>query len=510
MTVAGGGPVGMGIAIELGRRGIDVTVVERESELHSIPKGQNLTQRTMEHFRSWGVEDAVRKARIMPPGYPAAGVNAYGNLLSPYSHPWFRRSQVADYYFAANERLPQYLTERALRERAAEMAGVAVVYGEAVTKVEPREDTVLTHTDSRTIESDWLIGADGSHSTVRHNLGIEEESRDHDRRMVLIVFRSRELFELLSERFGQAAFFNVLHPDLDGYWRFLGTVDVAEGWFFHAPVDAHTTADGLDYKALLNETVGAEFDVDLDHIGFWDLRVAIANDYRSGRAFLAGDSAHSHPPYGGYGINTGFEDARNLGWKLAAVIEGWAGEALLDTYNFERRSVFASTAKHFIEGFIERDREFLAATEGKSGDEFARAWEERRTTARFGVADFAPHYEGSPAVLDDSSGSPGAVGAHDLVARAGHHLPPLHDDPAMFDRLGDWYSLILGRAHYQDAVRIETMAQDLAMPIELVLVDDPGQYEAGMVLVRPDHYVAWAGDGVGSEFSGSLRRLTGR
>ncbi len=139
-----------------------------------------------------------------------------------------------------------------------------------------------------------------------------------------------------------------------------------------------TTQDNFDFHALLHRAVGQEFDLEFDHIGFWELRVAIADSYRAGRVFIAGDAAHSHPPYGGYGINTGFEDARNLGWKLAATLQGWGGDALLDSYDAERRPVFASTARDFIERFIEEDRAFLNAySPDKDQAEFTPEMERR-------------------------------------------------------------------------------------------------------------------------------------
>ena len=145
----------------------------------------------------------------------------------------------------------------------------------------------------------------------------------------------------------------MLHPDLKGYWQFFGRVDLGTTWFFHAPVPLGTTKDNFDFRRYLHEAAGAEFDVAFEHIGFWDLRFAIADSYRTGRVFIAGDAAHSHPPYGGYGINTGLEDARNLGWKLAAALQGWGGAGLLDSYGEERRPVFESTARDFIEKSID-------------------------------------------------------------------------------------------------------------------------------------------------------------
>ena len=172
--------------------------------------------------------------------------------------------------------------------------------------------------------------------------------------MVLLVFRSQGLHRLL-ERYPGKSYYNVLHPDLEGYWKFFGRVDLGSTWFFHAPVPPGTTKDNFDFRQYLHAAVGTEFDVDVDYVGFWDLRFAIANSYRNKRIFIAGDAAHSHPPYGGYGINLGLEDAKNLGWKLAAALEGWAGPKLLDSYDEERRPVFQSTARDFIaEG--DRDR----------------------------------------------------------------------------------------------------------------------------------------------------------
>ena len=126
--------------------------------------------------------------------------------------------------------------------------------------------------------------------------------------MVLLVFHSEGLGRLL-ERFPGKSFYNVLHPSLDGYWLFFGRVDLANNWFFHAPVPREARDGNFDFPAYLERAVGAAIDCTFEHVGFWDLRFAIADRYRSGNVFLAGDAAHSHPPYGGYGINTGFEDS---------------------------------------------------------------------------------------------------------------------------------------------------------------------------------------------------------
>src|SRR5262245_15734531 len=129
VVVVGGGPVGMGRAIELGQRNIRTIVVERYLGPQTIPKGQNLTQRTMEHFHCWGVERAVRAARTIPSEYGIGGLTAYGTLLGEYSYDWMQRELVRPFYFTDNERLPQYATETVLRRTGAALADVAQPQG---------------------------------------------------------------------------------------------------------------------------------------------------------------------------------------------------------------------------------------------------------------------------------------------------------------------------------------------------------------------------------------------
>ena len=132
-------------------------------------------------------------------------------------------------------------------------------------------------------------------------------------------------------RFPPRSTYRVMHPDLKGYWQFFGRVDVEESWFFHAPVPADTTRDNYDFHGLLQRAAGFTFACDFDYVGFWDLRIAVAERYQVGRAFIAGDAAHSHPPYGAYGLNNGLDDVTNLGWKIAATLKGW-GAARLSSY----------------------------------------------------------------------------------------------------------------------------------------------------------------------------------
>jgi 2-polyprenyl-6-methoxyphenol hydroxylase-like FAD-dependent oxidoreductase len=500
VLIVGGGPVGMGLAIELGQRGIRCTVVERHAVPQQIPKGQNLTQRTMEHFHFWGAEKELRAARTIPPEYGIGGLTAYGTLLGPYHYDWLQRDLVRPYYYTANERLPQYATEAVLRERVRALPSVQVLYGWQATEVQ--EDgagvrVVVNNTESHVrsvLHADYVVGCDSSRSLVRTQAGITQSLSDHDRMMVLLVFRSKQLHELLQCYPGKS-FYNVLQPELNGYWKFFGRVDLGNTWFFHAPVPPGTTRDNFDFARYLHESVGAEFEVEFEHIGFWDLRFAIADTYRKGRIFIAGDAAHSHPPYGGYGVNTGFEDARNLGWKLAAVLQGWGGPALLDSYDLERRPVFASTARDFIAKSIENDSAFLHAYDpAQNLSAFEAAWKARSEGAVGEVHAFEPNYEG---------GSGNAAGRHAFEARAGHHLAPaqLSDGRNVYEVLGQGFALLALGADTQAIGAFVDAAAQLGLPLQIIEDSAQGErlrYAAALVLVRPDQFVAWVGSGEAS------------
>jgi 2-polyprenyl-6-methoxyphenol hydroxylase-like FAD-dependent oxidoreductase len=515
VLIVGGGPVGMGLAIELGQRGIHCTVVERYPTPQPIPKGQNLTQRTMEHFHFWGAEPALREARTIPAGYGIGGLTAHGTLLGGHHYDWLQRDLVQPYYFKTNERLPQYATEAVLRRRVAELPTVRTLYGWTAESVVSSADGVTVEIAERdgsgrqSLRAAYVVGCDGSRSVVREQGGITQTLSDHDRLMALVVFRSKGLHELL-ECFPGKSYYNVLQPELNGYWKFFGRVDLGNTWFFHAPVPPGTTRDNFDFAAYLHEAVGADFDVEFQHIGFWDLRFAIADRYRSGRVLVAGDAAHSHPPYGGYGVNTGFEDARNLGWKLAATLQGWGGEALLDSYDVERRPVFESTARDFIAKSIETDRSFLNAFDpSRDLEAFEQAWKARSAGAVGEVHAFEPHYEGSPivafaAAADAPGGS--AVGSHRFEARAGHHLAPaaLSDGRNVYEALGTGFTLLALGADSAQVQRFIDAASALKLPLTVVTDTAEGErarYAAPLVLVRPDQFVAWAAQGHEAELT---------
>ena len=543
VIIVGGGPVGVALAVDLGQRGISCALVERHITPQRIPKGQNLTQRTLEHFYFWGCVEELRAARLMPLGYPIGGVTAYGNLMSEY---WFSptgREVVASYYFQKNERLPQYLTEAVLRSRLEQLPAVTTLFGWNAEAIERDDGGVRvtiapvsegarpffswsadaqeqvswapTQDDGgrQVLEAEYIVGCDGARSMVREQLGIDRGGADFDQRMVLAVFRSRELHEGL-KRFPERTTYRVLRPELQGYWQFFGRVDVGEGWFFHAPVPRDTTPDNYDFHGLVQQAAGFPFPATFDHVGFWDLRIAVASSYRQGRAFIAGDACHSHPPYGGFGLNSGLEDVANLGWKLAAFLDDWGGDALLDSYGEERRPIFVETGETMIAGGIERDRGFLERySPDRDREEFEQAWKQLSNVGS--PQSYEPHYEGSSVVL----GPPDAVcsihGTHSFVARSGHHLAPqaLTSGRDVFEELGAGFTLLAFDAQDGAVAALQQAAKSLSVPLSVVrdtYEGDRAAYEARLVLVRPDQYVVWTGDEAPRDAAGLIRQVAGR
>ena len=213
VIIAGGGPVGVGLAIELAQRGIRSIVVERHVQIPPIPKGQNLTQRTMEHFRAWGVEQAIREASPIPVSFGIGGLTAYGSLLSDWHYDWYQRVIVRPYYACDNTRLPQYSTEAVLRARAAQLDAITLLAGWTVRSVsqspgEARVEVESASGERRELTGSWLVGCDGARSLVREHAGITQTRDDHETRMVLLVFRSKSLNELIA-RYRGKSFFNV-------------------------------------------------------------------------------------------------------------------------------------------------------------------------------------------------------------------------------------------------------------------------------------------------------------
>ena len=366
-----------------------------------------------------------------------------------------------------------------------------------------------------TLAGDYVVGCDGGGSLIREAADIERKGTNFDEVMALVIFRSHELHQALT-RFPRRSTYRVLHPDLEGYWMFFGRVDDDESFFFHAPIPKPHDTKHVDIAALLHKAAGFEFPFEVDHLGFWDLRVQIAEKYQAGRVFIAGDAAHTHPPYGGFGLNNGLEDVTNLGWKLASVLQGWGGDALLDSYSTERQPAFHDVGENLIAAGIREEREFLRAhSPERDGAAFGPLFKHLADAFSRQNWAYETHYDGSPVVVAGPEGRSGALGSYEIAARAGHHLHPqvLSTGTNVYTELGPWFTLLaLGQSGERGA-EFDATARALGVPLKVIHDRDPvvrDAYQADMVLVRPDQFVAWTSNEEEQDPARVLDIVTGR
>ncbi|GHA58978.1 hypothetical protein GCM10010330_08610 [Streptomyces tendae] len=352
VLVVGGSLVGLSMSVFLGRLGVRHTLVERHAGTSIHPRGRGNNVRTMEIFRVAGTEPDIRRAAATladnhgilqtPTLVGDAGEWLFkqidpGNGLARFSpSSWCLCSQ--------NDLEPELLTH-------AVNLGGDLRFGTELLSFETDTEGVTAIVKSRetgehtTIRADYLVAADGPRSPVREQLGIGQSGPGDLFHNVSVTFRSRRLADVVGDRRFIVCY--LTEENADGA---LLPVDNRENWVFHAPwhpEQGETVEDFTDERcaAHIRRAIGdPDLDVEITGRAPWHAAQRVARSYRSGRVLLAGDSAHEMSPTGAFGSNTGIQDAHNLAWKLAAVLEGWAGEGLLDTYDMERRPVAEATS----------------------------------------------------------------------------------------------------------------------------------------------------------------------
>ena len=542
MLIIGGGPCGLMLAIELGRRGIATLVLDEKDSPARFPQANATQARTMEHFRRLGFAERVR-AQGLPPDYPtdiAYFTRFIGYELARFQLPTARQARelvktLGGSWSAAElpHRCSQMYVEQILRQEAEALASVSLHSGwRAATLQQDRDGvTVMTErsdgSDRRNFRALFAVGADGARSLTRKSLGYSYQGegaavRDFmGGRMSAIYFRSADLYDLLP------------HPRAWMYWTvnrdrrsFLAAINGRDEFTFHTQLHPHEEDRISDAEAIgmFHAALGARLDVELLSRSAWSAGYTlVAEKFRRERVFIAGDAAHLFTPTGGLGYNTAVEDAVNLGWKLAAVINGWGGPALLDSYEIERREIaLRNTA--YARGFADSVGLFVPPEElearGSAGDAARTAagnYLNTHARAEFNIpgVTFGGRYDDSPITVPDGS-TPPADSANQYVPTAspGGRAPHLwlDDHTSLFDRFGFEFTLLRLGPHSPSAEPFIAAAISLGIPLkvlDLTCEEARALYEADLALIRPDQMVAWRGtDAAGA--AAVLRRATGR
>lgn len=559
VLIAGGGPVGLVLALELEHRGIDTIVLERNETTTRHPKMDVTNGRSMEHFRRLGIADEIR-SHAVPSDHPMTVI--WCTRLAEWEVARFDYPSIdwgRDIIRMVNDgslplepdmRISQVVLEPVLKGILETRAQhVSVRFGsELESFTQDAEGVTAIVRSAKTgeveeIRAQYLAGCDGAGSVTRRGLGVDLDTlsardlirssgglwrtlrnvgmgllrgqRPPDGRIYLIHFTSpdREFFE----RFGTA--WHIQSP-VGGTLISQNDVDT---WSLHVPLRAGMDADAIDPKALLFEHLGQEFECEILVANAWRPKLAVAQRYGQGRVWLAGDSAHQVVPTGGYGMNTGVGDAVDLGWKLAARLDGWGGPELLPAYELERRPIGirnrnASAAHIGVRMAIDRAYSARVHEPSERGERARRKWGERilelgnLENEALGI-EIGYRYDDSPIICHEGTTPPADDMAKFIPSTwPGIRAPSvmLSDGTALLDRLGTGFTLL--RFADVDTHSLESAAALRGLPLSIVEIRDELArriYERDLVLIRPDQHVAWRGDAVPEDSLAVVDRVRG-
>ena len=532
VLVVGAGPVGLSLAIELGLRGIAGTLVEQRSRTGAQPRAKTTNVRSMQHMRRWGVADALRAAAPLPYDYPTDIVFAtalFGRTLAVIENAFEGAKRRDPRFPEAAQWVPQYTVEKVLHERIARLASVHMLSGTVLEDFTQSAAGVSATvrdnaTDARrTIRAAYLVGADGARSRVRSIIGAKLEGDHAFLHNYNLILRIPELATQSPEHL--AIMYWIVNAESPGV---LSPLDGADVWAFGIllPPGVKEIADDEAIRRA-RAAIGRPVDIEILERDIWAAHRLIADRYRDRRVFLAGDACHLHPPYGGYGMNLGIADGVDLGWKLSAVVAGWGGEALLASYEQERRAVHLRTIAEAIENYKTLSdhllKEDLDADTPKG--ERARAdiaqdirAAKTREFKTLGVV-LGSRYQNSPIIVGDGSTAPAEHPANYQPSAHPGCLAPhawLADGTSLYDHFGLGYTLLLLDDEGAPLARdIQSAAEAAGVPLKLIDLRQrhvaeanlAELYAAPLALIRPDQFVAWRG--ASADAAGLIDRIRG-
>jgi 2-polyprenyl-6-methoxyphenol hydroxylase-like FAD-dependent oxidoreductase len=521
VLIVGGSLVGLSTALFLAHHGVPSLSIERHSGTAIHPRAGHFQLRTLELLRSVGLEEIVRRTSEES-YFPNGGISAMESV---------RTGEIAVYVGDLNDGVQEFSPSRRLfvaqdalepilRERATEL-GATVRYGAEVGSVQEVDDGVSAEVrdrktgEVRTIRARYLVAADGWRSPIREQLGIGMHGYGRLSRSATIYFRA-DCAELLEGT--NLGVIYVFNPSLRGFFRFersgrAGFLAVNTLGDPREPGALDVTSDLTPERAreLVQTAIGVpDMPVAVDDVARWEATADVADRYQAGRIFLVGDAVHALPPNGGFGGNTGMQDAHNLAWKLALAVRGVAGEALLATYDAERRPIGQAMIEQAYTRYARR------VTPEVAGDDLPELiddlWIEigyrYRSTAVISEDDDDGALIQDPRVL---AGRPGSRAPHVELRRDGRTTSTI-------DLLGRHFALLSGRDGGPWAAAAAEVAERLGVPIDAHVLGAEfesayGVTAAGAALVRPDGFVAFrspdAVDDPARTLEGALRAVLG-
>nr|CAM34363.1 putative FAD-binding monooxygenase, PheA/TfdB family [Streptomyces tendae] len=522
VLVVGGGPVGLSTALFLGRHGVPTMLVEKRDATSMLPRAPGLQARTMELFRAAGFHREVR-ALEMGDSHPYfEGGIIQTSTFSRIDDAITLEAPSLDGPRISPERVMgcgQDRYERVLVAKAREN-GCDVRFATrllALTQDEDRVTAVIEDRDGtqHTVTARYAVAADGASSFVRRTLGVRRHGRGTVFNALSIYFRAPRLEGILKDRKFILCYATAARGTLMSLSRLHG----CDPWLatpLYFPDKGEKPEDFTDERCVdIIRTAAGVDDLAVEVVWKvpWQGSQLVAETFRVGRVFLAGDAAHVHPPAGGFGANTGIHDAHNLAWKLAAVLRGWAGPALLDTYDAERRRVGEAMAEQAM--IRNRIRHGYADEETRAAmvdDIIITLGYRYRSSAVPGGFDSAPVL--TPRL--ELSGEPGTRAPHVWLDRDGERISTI-------DLFWDAYVVLTGSRGGPWAAAAERAAARLGLPVRTHVIGPQGLRpvewdwaqaygvtDSGAVLVRPDAFVAWRSPGLAADPVAELTSVLGR
>jgi 2-polyprenyl-6-methoxyphenol hydroxylase-like FAD-dependent oxidoreductase len=530
VLIVGAGPVGLTLAIDLGRRGVDCLLIEAQSEPRRLPKMERLNARSMEIYRRLGLAGAIREAGA--PMTARMDVLVARNMaeepLVRFDYGSAADAQAAiaacrdgSLPLEAPHLVSQYTLEPLLMAEARKCPTVRVQTGCTLLSFEQDETGVtakVEYADGRTeeIRAQYMVGTDGGRSTVRKALGIALQGDGGLAKKNQVFVRCDRLWEVCP--FPQSRMILFTNADQS----ILSLQDSLRHFVFHTSC----WGDEAQLRAQIRTTLALDVEFDILSTMGWTLHLLLAERYRDRRVFLAGDSAHLVIPTGGLGLNTGIGDAIDLSWKLAATLQGWGGPWLLDAYDAERRAVGArnvAASRYAVTG----QQAWRAAVRPCIGENtpegrgvraaVARlaSVEQRKTHEQVGT-ELGYRYESSPIVLAEQGTPPPDVReVYIPTSRPGARLPHMWtgNGQSVHDRVGAGYCLLRLGAAAEGAEALTQAFRELGTPLQLLDLDDMtlrDAYGADLLLLRPDLHVCWRGARVPPHARDLASVVTGR